>query len=358
MRGAIPRAQKISISPQFRAIDPPNLTRGFIQQNQNVRLATTACHPKFQNARFATAACAKMYESSARLPRQPAPYKNHHFTTISDVRPTRGDERVAPSKSKFAFHHSFGRPMSTKRRKGRERTPADSHFTTVLDVRHARSDEMVVCRRCQPNPPGVKRRKKFLKKSSSFRSAAFIHSHSQQPLSAASLSSHFQQPFSAATLSSSFQQLFSAAIISRSSQQPVSAATFSSHSQQPLSAALFSSSSQQPLSADLLSSQSQQPLSAAILGYHLAVVRGWWSAIVISDYHHVAVVSGWWSAIISSCCCGQGLVVSYYLIMLLWSGVGGQLLSHHVAVVRGWWSAIESSSYCGQLLVVNCAHIL
>ena len=41
------------------------------------------------------------------------------------------------------------------------------------------------------------------------------------------------------------------------------------------------------------------------------------------------------------------------MIMLLWSGVGGQLLSscccsqglvvshcHHVGVVRGWWSAI------------------
>ena len=40
--------------------------------------------------------------------------------------------------------------------------------------------------------------------------------------------------------------------------------------------------------------------------------------------HHVAMVTGWWLAIDT----------------LLWSGVGGQLLSHHVAVVRGWWSAI------------------
>ena len=62
--------------------------------------------------------------------------------------------------------------------------------------------------------------------------------------------------------------------------------------------------------------------------HHVAVVRGWWSAIIISYYHHVAVVRGWRSAII---------------IMLLWSGVGGQLLS---------------SSYCGQELVVNCAHVL
>ena len=59
--------------------------------------------------------------------------------------------------------------------------------------------------------------------------------------------------------------------------------------------------------------------------------------------------------LLSACCCGQGLVVSYY---------------QHVAVVRGWWSAIVtmlwsgvggqllSSCCCGQLLVVNCAHVL
>ena len=93
--------------------------------------------------------------------------------------------------------------------------------------------------------------------------------------------------------------------------------------------------------------------------HHIAVVRGWWSAIVIrllwseaggqplsshccgqglvvSHCHHIAVVRGWWSAIVirllwsevggqplSSHCCGQGLVVSY---------------CDHVAVVRGWWS--------------------
>ena len=52
---------------------------------ERVHPATTACHPKFQNVRFTTAACAKMYESSAQRPRQPAAYKNHHFTTVSDV---------------------------------------------------------------------------------------------------------------------------------------------------------------------------------------------------------------------------------------------------------------------------------
>ena len=140
--------ENLRISPQFRAIDPPNPTRGFIQQKQNVRLATTACHPKFQNVRFTTAACAKMYESSAGSPGQPAAYKNHHFTTVSDIWPARSDERARAS-SKFAFHHSFGRPMSTKRREGRERTQADSHFTSVLDVRRARSDERVATTTCK-----------------------------------------------------------------------------------------------------------------------------------------------------------------------------------------------------------------
>ena len=50
---------KICISPQFRAIDPPNPARGFIQQNENVRFATAACMQKYGNVSFATVACAK-----------------------------------------------------------------------------------------------------------------------------------------------------------------------------------------------------------------------------------------------------------------------------------------------------------
>ena len=64
--------------------------------------------------------------------------------------------------------------------------------------------------------------------------------------------------------------------------------------------------------------------------------------LVVSYSHHVAVVRGWWSA-----------MVSYCLIMLLWSGVGGQLFSHHVGMVKGWWSAILTSCCCGQGLVVH-----
>ena len=52
-------------------------------------------------------------------------------------------------------------------------------------------------------------------------------------------------------------------------------------------------------------------------------------------------VGSWWSAIVSSDCCGQELVVSYCLIRLLWSRVGGQLFSHEIAVPSCWWSVKE-----------------
>ena len=99
---------KICVSPQFRAIGPPNPTRGFMRQNQNVRFATAACRPNF-----------KMYVSLQR--RSQKCMKRAHgvggrprFTTVSDARPARSDERVARPREKFAFHHSFGRPTSTK----------------------------------------------------------------------------------------------------------------------------------------------------------------------------------------------------------------------------------------------------
>ena len=98
----------------------------------------------------------------------------------------------------------------------------------------------------------------------------------------------------------------SAALLSSSSPHPFSAAFLSSSSQQLFSAALLSSFSQQPFLAAFLSSFSQQPFSAAFLSYHLAVVRGWWSAINI-----ILLWSGVGGQLLTSSCCGQGLVVSY-----------------------------------------------
>ena len=127
-------------------------------------------------------------------------------------------------------------------------------------------------------------------------SSLSVSSSSPHPFSAALLRSLSQQPSSAS------QQPFSAALLGSLSQQPFSA-EFLSSSQQPLSAAFRSSSSQQPFSAAF----SKQLFSAAflcrflssLLRYHLAVVKGWWSAINI---------------------------------ILLWSRVGGQLLTQGLVV--------------------------
>ena len=138
------------------------------------------------------------------------------------------------------------------------------------------SDEHEVTRGLSPAAtyqtyPAEKKRRNFKEEQHFKRSSIF----EEQPFSAALLSSSSQQLFSAALLSSLSQQLFSAAFLSSSSQQLFSAAFLSSSSQQLFSAALLSSSSQQPF----LSSYSQQPF----LSYHLAVVRGWWSASSLSQ---------------------------------------------------------------------------
>ena len=147
--------------------------------------------------------------------------------------------------------------------------------------------------------PAEKKRRNF-KEEQHFRGAA---------VSAALLSRFSQQLFSAALPSSLSQQLFSAAFLSSSSQQLFSAAFLSSSSQQLFSAAFLSSSSQQIFSAAFsaiillwsgVGGQLVTSSSAALLSYHLAVVRGRWSAsnIIFSSSSQL------------SSCCGQGLVVS------------------------------------------------
>ena len=253
-----------------------------------------------------------------------------HFTTVLGVRRSLFALRVAQPGRKFAFYHSFGRPTITFCVKGRS---ASSRICT--SPQFWASDEHEVTRGLSPAAtyqtyPAEKKRRNF-KEEQHFRaafskssglssssqqifSAAFLSSSSQQPLfsaaflstssqqlfsadfSAAFLSSSSQQLFSAAFLSSLSQQLFSADFLSRLSQQLFSGALLSSFSQQLFSAAFLSSSSQQLFSAAFLSSSSQQLFSAiillwsgvggrlvtsssaALLGYHLAVVRGWWSA--------------------------------------------------------------------------------
>ena len=99
---------KICISPQSRAMDPTNPRRGFIQQNQNVRIATAACHPK-------------MYVSLQR--RAPKWMNPAH-----DVRgnPRHTNITILPQ-LQTSDQHEVTRWL---RRRGQ-----NLHFTTVLDVR-------------------------------------------------------------------------------------------------------------------------------------------------------------------------------------------------------------------------------
>ena len=294
---------------------------------------------------------------------QPAAYKNHHFTTVSDIWPARSDERVAPSTSKFAFHHSFGRPMSTKRREGCEsykgrfafhlsfgrptstkwREGCDeevqtSHFTTVLDVRRARSDERVATAiyKIRISPQFWTSDEHEVTRGLRGPCSKFAFHHSfGRPTSTkwreGGLPSWSTKPTLRKKKKEILKKSWSTAILSRSSQQIFSAQLFSadllsrssqhSHSQQIFSAistAILSRSSQHSHSQQIFSAQ---PFSADLLSYQL------WSAILSRSSQ-------------LSCCCGQGLVVSY-------------CLSYHVAVVRGWWSAIVWSAIVLSFAVVR-----
>ena len=259
------------------------------------------------NLRFTTVLDVRRARNDERVARGPRPIRiSPHFWTSDEHETTRG---LRPRSKKFAFHLSFGRPMSTKRREGRDRDLKNSHFTSVLDVRRARNDERVVSRLDRPNPPCVKKERNF--------KAVLIHNHSQQIFSADFLSRSSQQIFSADLLSRSSQKIFSADLLSRSSsadllsrssQQIFSADFLSRSSQQIFSTNLLNKSSQQIFSADLLSRCSQYIFS---LSYHLL-----WSGVggQLLSYHLL------WSGV-------GGQLLSYHL---LWSGVGGQLLSYHV----------------------------
>ena len=187
-----------------------------------------------------------------------------HFTTVLDVRRARSDERVATAACKIRISPQFWRSDKHEVTRRLLREPQNLHFTTVLDVRRARSDERVVSRLGQPNPPCVKKKLKKIWRS-----------FDPQPFSA--------QPFSA--------DLLSTAILSRSSQH--------SHSQQIFSAIMLLWSG----------------VGGQLLAVNYCLIRLLWSGV-------------------------GGPLLSHHL---LWSGVGGQLFSPSFAVVRGWWSAIFSS---------------
>ena len=122
-----PRHAKISILPQFRTSDQHEVTRGL--------------RGRAQNLRFTTVLDVRRARNDERVARRPRPIRvSPQFWTSDEHETTRGLRRRG---RKFAFHLSFGRPMSTKRREGCDDEVENSHFTSVLDVRRARNDERV-----------------------------------------------------------------------------------------------------------------------------------------------------------------------------------------------------------------------
>ena len=136
---------------------------------------------------------------------------NLHFTTVLRISPQfwTCDEHETTRElrrrgTEFAFHPSFGRPMSTKRREG-----CAAILKICISPQFWTSDEHEVTRGWsldRPNPPCVKKEKTFKE--------VLTHSHSQQIFSvdllsrssAADLINHSQQIF---------QQIFSADLLSR-----------------------------------------------------------------------------------------------------------------------------------------------
>ena len=93
-----PRHTKITILPQFRTSDQREVTRGLRPRSQNLHFTTVL---DVQRAR-SDERVARRHREFCILPQ---------FWTSNEHEVTRG---LRGTCAKFAFHHSFGRPTSTK----------------------------------------------------------------------------------------------------------------------------------------------------------------------------------------------------------------------------------------------------
>ena len=213
-----------------------------------------------------------------------------------------------------------------------------SHFTTVLDVRRARSDERVATKKCKlrispqfwtSDEHEVTRGLRGDVQNLHFTTVLDV----RRARSDERVVSRLGQPnppcvkkrknFKEVLIHSHSQQIFSANLLSRSSQH--------SHSQQ-----IFSAISTAILSRSSQHSHSQQIFSAIMLlwsgvGGQLLSDHLLWSGVGGQLLSHHLLWSGVGGQLLSD------QLLSYHL---LWSGVGGQLLSHHLL-----WSGVG-----GQLL--------
>ena len=227
---ACAKLYEISVSRQFRAIEPPNPARGFIQQSENVRLQPRA----FKNLEMYVL-LQRRAQNCMKHVSDVRSSSRHHFRTALKARRTRNNEKVAAN-SRLTTVLDVRRPGND------DSLGPDDHemmkgllgelqillFATIFDVQRPRNEERVVSCVVPPNPPCLKKKGKILKGVPFRRAALSSAAFKEQPSSAAfeeqpSSAAFKEQPFSAAlkcshprqTLKSSHsQQLFSAAILS------------------------------------------------------------------------------------------------------------------------------------------------
>ena len=229
------------ISPQFRAIDPPNPSKRFI--HENARLATVASTQNLAMHRYYSGV-RKIVRNMSAMPTQACGIQNYiilrQVWTSDDHAMTKGDVRNVF----FATVLGARRPRYTKRLLGEVQNPnfgrpttttwwrvcsgelQRARFATVLDIQRPLTTRVndEGCLPCSPAEPTrtQKKKGKILEKRTLFEGQPFSASSptnlSQQPLSApfsaAILSSHPHQPFSATFLSSLYQPPCWAAILS------------------------------------------------------------------------------------------------------------------------------------------------
>ena len=171
---ACAKLYEISVSRQFRAIDPPNPARGFIQQSENVRLRPRA----FKNQEMYVL-LQRRAQNCMKHVSDVRSSSRHHFRTALNARRTRNNEKVARLIHVLPqFWTSDDQEMTAKRGEG--------------------------CLLCCPAKPSLREKKeKFLKEylfeerpypqqplKSSRPQQPLMSSHPPQPLK----SSHSQQP--------------------------------------------------------------------------------------------------------------------------------------------------------------------
>ena len=126
-RKGCPSTWKIRVSPQFWTSDEHEVMKGLRERPANMHFTTVLDVRRARSEKRAASATWKICISP-------------QFWASDEREVTRG---LLRQREKFAFHHSFGRPTSTKWREGCFGNVKNLHFTTVLGVRQARSEERV-----------------------------------------------------------------------------------------------------------------------------------------------------------------------------------------------------------------------